>query len=173
MLIIPLNGWKAGKQQFSWHVGKEFFERFDNSEILDADLVIEAVAEKSGDYNGIDCSIRGALTVACDRCLEDLVMPVDESIRLSVKFGREDASRDAAGDGDEREVVYISPDDTDFDLSQTVYDYAMLALPLQRVHKDGECNPEVLRHLCSESVPTEEEPVQDNPFAALKGLFDK
>ena len=172
MLIIPLNGLKAGKQRFSWPLGKQFFESFDNSEVLDAQLFVEAEAENSGDYTGIDCSIKGTLTVACDRCLEDLEMPVDETVRLSVKFGREDASQDAPGDGDDREVVYISPDDAEFDLAQTVYDYAMLALPLQRVHKDGECNPEALKYLNagSEEVKADKD---ESPFSVLKDLLNK
>ena len=37
--IIPLNGLAAGENTFSWHAGKEFFEAFENSEILDADLL--------------------------------------------------------------------------------------------------------------------------------------
>ena len=169
MLNIPLNGLKTGKKDFSWHLGKEFFESFDNSEVIDADLFVEAVAEKSGEFTGIDCAIKGSLTVACDRCLEDLRMPVDEMVRLSIKFGREDASPEAPGDGDEREIVFISPDDAEFDLSQTVYDYAILALPLHKVHPDGGCNPEVMKYLLSEPVGAQS---GDNPFAALKGLID-
>ncbi len=171
MLGIVLSGLKAGKQHFSWHLGKEFFESCDNSEILDADLFVEAAAEKSGDYTGIDCSIRGTLTVQCDRCLDDLQMPVDETVLLSVKFGREDASSDAPGEGDGREVVYISPDESEFDLSQTVYDFALLSLPLHRVHPEGGCNPEVLKHLSKEAAVGQAP--ADSPFAALKGLLDK
>ena len=75
--IIPLNGLKPGRTSFSWHVGKEFFRRFENTEIIDADIVADVVAEKSGSYLGVDCSLAGTLTVPCDRCMEDVVLPVD------------------------------------------------------------------------------------------------
>ena len=36
--IIPLNGLASGESRFSWHAAKEFFDSFENAEILDADL---------------------------------------------------------------------------------------------------------------------------------------
>ena len=89
--IIPLNGLAAGENRFSWHAGKEFFEAFDNTEILDAELDVKAYAEKSGRYVGVDCEVNGNVTVECDRCLGDLVMPIDVEILLSVKFGDEES----------------------------------------------------------------------------------
>ena len=173
-LMIPLNGLPAGKSVFSWHAGKEFFDGFDNSEVLDADLSVRAEVEKSGSYLGADITVDGTLTVACDRCLEDLAMPVDETVRLSFKFGDEPAGGEADPAEGERETVWLSADGGDIDLGQIVYDYACLALPMQRVHAEGECNPDAYRWLGrgdAEGSESKETPA-DSPFAALKGLFD-
>ncbi|MCR5243497.1 MAG: DUF177 domain-containing protein, partial [Bacteroidales bacterium] len=83
-MIIPLNGLPAGKTRFSWQTGKEFFASFDNSDILDADLSVEAIVEKSGTYLGVDLRLGGSVTVQCDRCLEDLEIEVDELVPLTV-----------------------------------------------------------------------------------------
>ncbi len=176
--LIPLNGLSAGKRSFDWHIGKEFFVGFDNADILDADISAALTVEKSGSYIGIDCSLEGSLTVPCDRCLEKLDVPVSETVRLSVKFGNEPSgpsAPDVTEDG--RELVYLSADEASMDMAQTIYDYSMLALPIQRVHPDGGCNPEVLKYLLSESgngTLREEsrKDAENNPFAALKGLFD-
>ena len=45
---IPLNGLTAGKNEFFWQAGKEFFDSFDNAEILDAQLDADVIVEKSG-----------------------------------------------------------------------------------------------------------------------------
>ena len=90
--IIPLNSLTAGKNEFLLHAGKEFFDSFENEEIFDADLQIRVLVEKSGRYIGVDCDIEGEVTVECDRCLEMLDMPIDTQVRLSVKFGDEQAS---------------------------------------------------------------------------------
>ena len=166
--IIPLNGLTAGQHEFSWKVGKEFFEGFDNSEILDAELDAYVRVEKSGRYLGIDCEVTGDVVVECDRCLDDLSMPVDLEIRLSVKYGDEESS-DEHQEG-EREVIFIPATDAEFDMSQIIYDYVCLDLPMQRVHEDGECNPEAIKHL-SAAEPAAAVRDENNPFASLKELF--
>ena len=168
--IIPLNGLAAGESRFSWHAGKEFFEEFGNTEILAADIDIEVVAEKSGRYLGIDCEVDGKVTVECDRCLEDLDIMIGTDIMLSVKYGSEENSDDHQ-EG-EREVLFVPQDEAELDLSQIIYDYVCLSLPMQRVHEDGGCNPETMRYYAAGEVEALEEPEQQgNPFAALKDMF--
>lgn len=166
--IIPLDGLAAGRKEFFWQAGKEFFESFDNSEILDAELVVRASAEKSGRYVGVDCNVEGTVTVECDRCLDDLPMPVDVEILLSVKFSEAESS-DEHQEG-EREVIFVPEDNADLDMSQIIYDYVCLSLPMQRCHEEGECNPEVMSRLVAEpSAGTVE--TASSPFAALKELM--
>ena len=168
--IIPLNGLAAGESRFSWHAGKEFFEEFGNTEILAADIDIEVVAEKSGRYLGIDCEVDGKVTVECDRCLEDLDIMIGTDIMLSVKYGSEE-NPDDHQEG-EREVLFVPQDEAELDLSQIIYDYVCLSLPMQRVHEDGGCNPETMRYYAAGEVEALEEPEQQgNPFAALKDMF--
>ena len=164
--IVPLNGLAQGRTEFHQSVGKEFFERFENSEILAAGLDVEVVIEKSGRFIGVDCQIDGSVTVTCDRCLADLRLPVSTGFALSVKFGDPDSSVEDEG---EREIVFLPVTDTDLDLSQTVYDYICLSLPVQRVHEDGECDPETVRFLSSED---EEELVQKDSSTPFAGLGD-
>ena len=168
--IIPLNGLTAGKNEFFLHAGKEFFDSFDNEEIFDADLQIRILVEKSGRYIGVDCDIEGVVTVECDRCLEMLDMPVDVQVRLSVKFGEEEASE--IGQETEREVIFVKEDEAELDMSQIIYDYACLALPMQRVHEDGECDPEAMKYYGLRAEPDgSAEEDGENPFSALKNMF--
>ena len=168
--IIPLNGWAAGERIYRWQAGIKFFQMFDNAEILDAAVEIEAKAVKSGHYIGVDLDIQGTVTVACDRCLEDLELPVEAHPAFSVKFGEEAASEEEGIREGSREILFLSASDSDLDLSQVIYDYVCLSLPMQRVHPEGECNPDTVKFLGQE--PGNEEAGETNsPFAALKGLF--
>ena len=168
--IIPLNGLAAGQHEFCWQVGKEFFESFENSEILDSELNVTARVEKSGRYLGIDCDVEGTVTVECDRCLDELEMPIEVEIRLSVKYGEEESS-DEHHEG-EREVVFVPETDAEFDMSQIIYDYVCLDLPMQRIHEDGDCNPDALKHLSAGPAPVSDGGEDgNNPFAALKDMF--
>ena len=47
-------------------------------------------------------------------------------------------------------------DDIQIHMSQIVYDYVCLSLPLQRVHPEGECNPDTVRFLGQEERKDEE-----------------
>ena len=168
--IIPLNGLTAGENKFFWQAGKEFFDSFENTEILDAQLDIDVRVEKSGRYIGIDCYVLGKVVVECDRCLEELEIPVDLDVLLSVKFGESESS-DESQDG-EREVIFLPVDNTEFDVKQVVYDYVCLSLPLQRVHEEGECNPETMKYYGEGQKDEAVEVVsENNPFAALKDMF--
>ena len=105
-----------------------------------------------------------------DRCLEDLQLPVEAHPAFSVKFGEEASSEEEMREGS-REILFLSASDAELDLSQAIYDYVCLSLPMQRVHAEGECNPDTVRFLGHEPV-NEEAGETNSPFAALKGLFD-
>ena len=171
---LPLNGMAAGRTTLRWHAGKEFFESYENTEILDADLSVEVTVEKSGRFIGVDCNLEGSVTTLCDRCLEPLQLPVSEKVLLSVKFGAEPSEGASDGMEGSREIVYLDASDAVLDMAQVIYDYTCLALPLHRVHPDGECNPETVRFLGTQpenaSPASDGEPSQ-SPFAALKDLF--
>ncbi len=149
--LIPLNDWAAGERRFSFQAGTEFFQMFENQEILDADVNVEVTVHKSGarKAEAVLC-LHGGVTVLCDRCLEPLTLPVDAA---------------------PSEVLTPSESEAEWDLSQAVYDYVCLSLPLQRVHPEGECNPDTVRFLGLQER-TDEEAAPSSPFSALKGLFD-
>ena len=95
----------------------------------------------------VDCKVVGELTLTCDRCAEDLVMPIDVAIALNVKFGQEEEE-----DDDVRETIFIPAGESALDLSQTIYDYVCLSLPLQRVHPEGGCSQAALKYLFHSQV---------------------
>ena len=149
--IIPLNGWAAGEREFRFHADTEFFQKFDNTEILDADVNVEIRVTKEG-MQKVEAVLRlqGTVTVPCNRCLEPVVIPVEAN---------------------PSEVLAPGEEEVDWDLSQAVYDYVCLSLPLQRVHPEGECNPDTVRFLSRRECGNEEA-ASNSPFAALKGLFE-
>lgn len=121
---IPVKGLKTGENNFSWHIGKEFFESFENAEILAADLSVEVVVRNEDYEISAEGEVEGTVTVQCDRCLGELVIPVQTSF-----------------EDDEFEGLDTLP------IGQDIYDYVMISLPIQRVHEDGECDEEQLKYL--------------------------
>jgi len=163
--VIQLGALPLGKSSYSWHVGKEFFE--ENPEILDADVAVEAVLVKSRTSVKVDCTLKGHVTVPCDRCLEPLTIDVDSDAALDVRQGEE--PDDVPEDENGREVLFT---DGELDMAVVIYDYTCLAVPLQHTHREGECNPDATKYLSGDDPsPDEESPAMDTPFAQLKDLF--
>ena len=79
--------------------------------------------------------VKGTVAVDCDRCLGELVLPIYTEQTLRIKHG------DAYCD--EGDVVSIPPEQTELDLWPFIYDYIMLAIPLQHTHAEGECDQEM------------------------------
>ncbi len=164
--VIPLIGLAQGGTQFNWRADGKFFGNSGNSEIIDADLEVDVHVERASRFFGVDAAVMGWVKVLCDRCLEELELPVDTGFKLSVKFG-ENAETADAGD---REIVMIPDGSSELDLAQFVYDYTCISLPMRRVHPEGECNPDALRYLSSEET-ADAAPAAGSPFAALKDIL--
>ena len=165
-LLVDLNGLTSGERLWSGALDGKFFVSFGNTEILDADVSVEIKARKNEAKVLVDVLMKGSLTVNCDRCLEELQIPVESEALLEVRHeGRTETAPE-----DDRELVFIGVEETELDLSQVVYDYLCLSLPIPRHHEDGQCNPQVLKYL--NSGKSDERPENDGPFAALAGLFD-
>lgn len=167
-IIIPLDDWAAGRREFRFQAGLEFFQKFGNEDILDAAISIRADVDKKGAASAdADISISGTLTVSCDRCLEPVSIPIEKVVYL--KAGRNPSLEgDLSEDG--REPVELEADGG-LDISQVVYDYSLLSLPMQRIHPEGKCNPDTVIYLGREERKNEEADIENSPFSALKGLF--
>jgi uncharacterized metal-binding protein YceD (DUF177 family) len=44
-------------------------------------------------------------------------------------------------------VAFVSRHETVIDISGWIYEFVMLSVPLQRVHPEGQCNPEAMKLL--------------------------
>ena len=122
--VVELRTLRTGLSSFEWKAGREFFESFGNSEILGAEVSVTAQVRNHGLSLDVTAAIAGSVTVPCDRCLEDLILPVETSF----------------------EETY-TPDGMVLDIGQEVYDYVLTSLPMQRVHPEGQCDQETTKYI--------------------------
>lgn len=165
-IIIPIKGLAPGKYTYDFEVNEDFFLDFGNSQIKDADCKVRLEAERNSTFLGIDCTISGVVVVECDRCLEDLEIPIDVAKSLSVKFAKE------AEVSEDDDIMIVEEGQAQIDLKQFVYDYICLTMPLQKVHEEGKCNPEMIGRLGNTRIDNGKE-AGESPFSALKELLSK
>lgn len=165
-MIIPFSGLKPGQYHFDFDVDGSFFENFDYSEIIQASVKVACLLERQPRMLIFNFSIEGTVTLPCDRCLEECIVPVSGRERFIVKFGPERHE-------ESEEVLVIPEQEHEVDLRQVIFEYIHLALPLKRIHGEDEaggslCNPEMIRFITDSGEPPKTDPRWD----ALKGLKD-
>jgi uncharacterized metal-binding protein YceD (DUF177 family) len=148
---VPFTGLKDGHHVFEFHLGDQFFEAFEYSEIDGADIQVHTELEKSANMLVFNTVLKGSVSVDCDRCTELIRQEVEGEFQLVVKFGPETGSTD-------EDVLVLGPQEYQVDLSHYFYEYAHLSLPARRVHPDvSQCNQDVLKKLDEMRVESDSE----------------
>jgi uncharacterized protein len=165
---IPLSGLKEGCHTFDFEIGKEFFEKFEESEVMEGSLIANVGIDKRSSHIDLSVSISGSVRICCDRCLEMFFQPVKCENRLLVKFGKsiEDIDPD---------IISVPSGEHELDLQQHFYEFIHLALPIKRVHPDDNkgnrtCDPVMLKKL--DEFIIEEEIETDPRWDELKKLMN-
>ncbi len=130
---IPIKGLKTGIHHFNFTLDKHFFDAFEDSIIKDGNFQVQLEFDKRPDLFVLVFQFKGAVKTACDRCLETIDLPVENSQQLLVKFSDEPK--------DDSEVVYITTTLTAFNVAKYIYEYINLALPLIKVYDCENDNP--------------------------------
>lgn len=165
--VIQFSGLNEGIYDYSFKIGKSFFEQFEYAEFKEGDLSVECQMERKTRMLIFSFDIKGTVKVICDRCGEEFDQEVEGTEQLIVKFG-EDYH-------EESENVLIIPEkEHQIDISHFIYEYISLAVPYKRVHGTDAsghslCNPQSLKILerLKEEHPT------DARWDALKSLSEK
>lgn len=107
-------------------------------------------------------TIRGAVELQCQRCLEPLRFPLDLEFRLGIVRSNEAAQALHA----RYEPLIVGAEPTR--IAEIVADEVLLALPLVPAHDaDARC------HEFVKAYRSPEDATRDNPFAVLAGLKQK
>lgn len=123
----------AGTHQFEYRLDKRFFENMESADIHDADLTVHLTVTYKADIYSLDFTIQGTITLICDRCLDDLIFPVDTTYHIAVKYGE-----DYSDDSDE--LLVIPESDNYLNVAYMIYDTVALTIPIKHVHPMGKCN---------------------------------
>ena len=163
--VIPFSGLKAGNYTFTFEIDDRFFEHFEYSEIKHGRIHVDVVLERQQRMMVFNFLIAGNVILPCDRCGEIFSQPVDGEEKLIVKFGPEHEE-------ESEDILVITEDEHELDLSQYIYEYIHLLLPLRKVHGTDEqgnslCDPDVINR-----ISEKEEPPVDPRWDALRKIKD-
>ena len=166
---IPISGLKEGRNIYNFEINKEFFDKFEESELKEGDLTATVEAEKRPSHIVLNVKISGRLRICCDRCLEMFYYPVECENRILVKFGKTMVDIDP-------DILIIPVDENELEMNQYFYEFLHLALPIKRVHPDGKngkstCDPDMLKKI-EEHIVIGEGSNNDPRWEELKKLMN-
>ena len=130
---LPLKSMPEGTHEYEYHLDKVFFKNMESEDVHGADLNVRLTVVHKGDIYDLTFNIEGIVTLICDRCLDDLEMPIDTTYHISVKYGEEY--------NDESDDLLIIPESDNYlNTAYMIYDTVVLSIPIKHVHPMGKCN---------------------------------
>ena len=177
-LKLKLKTLPFGTHTVECHLDESFFNLDEQTEVRRADVdVTLQVTRKSENTYHLEIACDGTVTIPCDRCLDDLDLPVEVDYSLNVEqMGTElDDSND--------ELLIVPSDWRELDAAPIVRDTVLLAIPMTHCHEnEDDCNADMLDLLDShlaEAVPDDVDDDQsettstDPRWEALKKLKEQ
>ena len=137
--IINFKAITSAAQAFKYELNDDFFKNQDGSEIEGGKLAVDIVVKPTSGAFELKFEISGEVKVVCDRCLDELLLPIDIHTVLKAKFG------DELDDTDD--LITIPEDEGTLSIDWIIYEIVDISLPIKRVHQDGECNEKMMSTL--------------------------
>ena len=171
---LPLRSLAIGSHTFDFDLSKEFFEKMESADVRDGDVRASVTVAYDGDIYEIDMHCVGAVTIPCDRCLEDMQESIDATYHIAARYGEK-------YDDEDDVMIELPRSESHLDIARMLYDTVMLDIPIQHAHKDGGCDDvmsDILdRHRVVEGgteqdggADTSAEAPEDPRWAALKNF---
>jgi len=136
-IVIPIKGLASGVYTYVYLLEQPFLDQFENQDIREAQIKAAIAMDKQTGWIRLDVTLDGTVQRFCDRCLGDVTIPVTYHAPVMVKFTKTDVGEE----GDE--TIILEPSAPELDLTQYLYDSVCVSLPLQSLHPQGQCDPEM------------------------------
>lgn len=143
-LEIPISSLNLGEHYLDFQLSDEFFEQFGGLIVKEGNLKVSVKVDLSSALITLSITVRGLVTQVCDRSLDDYEESVDTFGQIRFKYGEvaEELSED---------LYVILPNTPSIEISQVVYDFICLSLPLKKLH------PRFREHLAGTEDTEDEE----------------
>ena len=147
---VDLKNLTSGVHEFEYLLENKFFVVIDGDQVQKGKVKVKKKKKRTSSMFEMNFHIEGVVMVPCDRCLDDMEIPVDTKSRLIVKFGKEYAE-------ESDEIVIIPEDEGAINIAWFLYEFIALAIPMKHVHAPGKCNKAMSSKLKKHSARSTED----------------
>ncbi|MDP2175790.1 MAG: DUF177 domain-containing protein [Bacteroidota bacterium] len=128
---------KEGNHHFEFVVKDDFFKAFESS-LSVHEIKVDIDFIKNTSMFTLNFTISGKINTECDRCLNDLQLPIFGEYQLLVKITDSELE-------DEDDLIYIGSSDYKINIAQHLFDYIYLSIPIKKTCNDigRKCDPAI------------------------------
>ena len=148
-LNIDLSLLEEGVSEQHYVLNDTFFKGLAQDVILGGNVEADVRMLTHGEETQLTLSLRGKVSVPCDRCLEPVEMDVEAEDEVTLRLADRSDEDDNA--------IYVNRREPVFDLGWLLYEETETALPIVCRHQEGECNPQMEELLQAHLCTTEEQ----------------
>jgi len=126
---------------FEYEIDGRFFDELRQELVQNGNFFVRVDLEKNAEIIVLDIQHDGKVSTACDRCLEEIDLPVNDKVQIIIKFVEEDRMDD--------EVTYLLKGTERLNLAPFIFEAISLSLPLVNRYdcerdEKAPCNDKVL-----------------------------
>ena len=130
---VDLKNLSPGVHEFEYILENKFFVDIDGDEVQKGKVKVNLTVKRPSMVFDMNFQLEGVVYVPCDRCLDDMDLPISAKNKLIVKFGKEYAE-------ESDEIVIIPEAEGEINLAWFIYEFIALTIPMKHVHAPGKCN---------------------------------
>jgi len=149
--IVDLQRFQLGETELEYVLDEGFFQAQEGV-ILGGNVRANIRVEVRKNGYMLVLHAEGDVIVTCDRCLDEMTLPIDVEDELQVKIG--------VGENDES-TIWLQEGEERVDMGWLLYETIVINLPMIHRHQDGECNPH-MQELLQAHICQMEDPEEDN-----------
>jgi len=166
---LQLKSMPEGIDREEYHLDKSFFVNMESDGVRDADLTVVLTTNHHAGVYDLQFQITGNITLLCDRCLDDMVLPLETGYHITVKYG--EYYNDESDD-----LLEIPESDNYLNVAYMIYDTVMLAIPIKHVHPLGKCNRAMSailkKHRAHPIDDADDESIEDELIDEMEAMVD-
>src|ERR1700721_4402977 len=147
---IAFVGLTPGVHEFFYRITDKFFEAYNQQDFRHCETNIKLSLDKKNGFMLLKFEIGGKIEICCDRCGNMLPLDLWDEFNILVKLVEDPDIMNRQEEGPD--VYYISKGESHLHVSDWIYEFINLSIPLQRMCKEEEiggkyCNKDVLNML--------------------------
>ena len=124
---------QADAVKYEFLLDNLFFSHIDAPEVQKGKVNVVLTVKRTPRAFEFSFETEGVVMVPCDRCLDEMELPVVSSDKLMVKFGTEFAEEG-------ENLVIIPEEEGELNVAWFMYEFIALSVPMKHVHAPGKCN---------------------------------